>query len=485
MCFRRFFRQNSRSTVAVRKLCVVIVIIIVFRYYHQMANTKLHYDTDVLCLPVEPDVSFNAISSDIDVGQTELEQYYRYTEITEKRKDIATYSKYSYKIAIIENRSTTDGVFIQIDEYLNKRSTKGGSSFIITADHIGTEQCPYRDLFNGTYLAWCPPMTVRERRTIVVTLEYVNFAAFDSARPASFGLVQFYRDLRLDTGNWNPKFKVDAPVPLRSPSVAEALKTYARKEDVVLWFKDSDSWKVKLANGEHFWSLSTKGMCDCIKKIRRLIMMGSSHMRYKYAYIAKQCYNRTGVGFSGNTNPVTKNVQFVEFLQAEHFTKSFRRRLGDIQFGDNDVLLVQTGAHDLARKGLSYFMDSMEKYVDAFVAVRNKAKVRRHNFVVLTPPPFPMHATVTRKKGDRNSFCVAASVRRLKQLLAKHDFEVFDEFSILRPVAERDLCTGHYICPMFNGKTFDVYGDVGFTGVHLMMSHVCKDNKRWLSPPCE
>ena len=463
----------------------MIAIIDALRYYHNYANTKLHYDTDVLRLPVEPEMSVNALSSDIDVGQTELEQYYRYKKITEKRKDIATYSKYSYKIAIIENRSTTDGVFIRIEEYLNKRSTNGGSSFIITADHIGTEQCPYRDLFNGTYLAWCPPMTVRERRTIVVTLEYVNFAAFDSARPASFGLVQFFRDLRLDKGNWNPKVKVDAPVPLRSTSVAEALKTYAQKEDVVLWYKNTDSWKVKLANGEHFWSLSTKGMCDCIKKIRRLIMMGSSHMRYKYAYIAKQCYNRTGVGFNGKINPVTKNVQYAEFFLATNFTESFSRHIGDIQLGDNDVLLVQTGAHDLAFKGLSYFMDSMVKYVDALAAVRNKAKVRRHNFIVLTPPPFPMHATVTRKNGDRNSFCVAASVRRLKQLLAKHDFEVFDEFSILRPVAERDLCTGHYICPIFNGKTFDVYGDVGFTSVRLMISHVCKGNTRWFSPSCE
>ncbi|KAI0229481.1 hypothetical protein LSAT2_020100 [Lamellibrachia satsuma] len=484
MYFRRFFGKFGRFTITLRRLCVMIVIIGVFSYYHQFINTMQHYDTSVSCLPVEPDVSFNAMSSGIDVGQTELEQYNRYTEIMKKTNDFATYSKYSYKIAIIENRSTTDGIFIRIHEYFNKRSTNGGSSFIISADHIGTEQCPYRDFFNGTYLAWCPSMTVRERRTIVVTLEYVNFAAFDNARPASFGLVQFHTDLRLDKANSNPKVKVDAPIPLRSSSVAEALKTYTRKQDVVLWYKDSDSWKIKLANGEHFWSVSTKRMCDCIKKIRHLIMMGSSHMRYKYAYIAKQCYNRTGVGFSGNIKPITKNIQFAEFLLAENFTKCFRHHLGDIQLGGNDVLLVQTGAHDLARKGLSYFMDSMEKYVDVLVDVRNKTKIRRHNFIVLTPPPFPMHATVTRTKGDRNSFCIAASVRKLKQLLAKHNFEVFDEFSILRPVAERDLCTGHYICPIFNGKSFDVYGDVGFTGVRLMMSHVCTAKKRWLSPSC-
>ena len=92
-------------------------------------------------------MSFNAVSSGIGVGQTELEQYNRYTEITEKRNDLAIYSKYICKIAITENRSTTDGIFIRIQEYFSKRSINGGSSSIISDDHIGTEQCRNRDFF--------------------------------------------------------------------------------------------------------------------------------------------------------------------------------------------------------------------------------------------------------------------------------------------------------------------------------------------------
>ncbi|KAI0227847.1 hypothetical protein LSAT2_021667 [Lamellibrachia satsuma] len=467
-------------------MCLMILITNMLLCYHQFTHTKLPYDTDTSCKLVEPGLSFNATSSNIDVGQTELEQYYRYTQFKNLKHENfnRSFSMYSYSVIIIEDRPTTDGIFVRIKEHFMNKSTHGGSSFIITANHIASEQCPYRDMFNGTYLAWCPPMTVGERREIVVTLQYVNFDAFDRARPIRFDAVIYHTQVRLDMRNRNPAAKVDIPTSFGSPPVAEALKTYARKQDVVLWYKDSENWKVKLANGEHFWSLSTKRMCDCIKKMRRLVMIGSSHMRYKFAYIAQQCYHRTGVGFTGRSNQSVENVKFVEFLLALNFTWSLHRKMKGVHLGDNDVVLVQTGVHDLAKNGLSYFMNSMVKYVEALVAVRNQSKVRRHNFIVLTPPPFPMYATVTRMKGDRNSFCTAASVRRLKQLLCKHDFEVFDEFSILRPVAERDLCTGRYICPMFNGKTFGVYGDVGFAAARLMMSQVCKANERWLSP-CE
>ena len=450
-------------------------------YCRQFVYTNLQLDTDVVCRSAEPGMSFNATSSTIVVGQTEIEQYKRSIRNKAKRANFSSLSEYSYNVTVIEQRPTTEGIFIRIEEHHSGGLTHGGSSFMVTSDHIGKEQCPYRDMFNGTYLSWCSPMTLRERRTIVISLEYVNFAAFSRWRPPSFGLVIYHSQFRLDkTTAIN-----ETLTPLRSPLVTAVLESHARKEDVVLWYKDHDTWRVKVANGDHFLSLSAQLMCDCITKMGRLILMGSSHMRYKFSYIAYQCFNITGVGFTGNREPVG-NVHYYQFFRSENFTHSFKRYLKDIQLVESDVLLVQTGAHDLAGVGgLSSFVDTMATYVDALVAARKGSKVLRRNFVVVTPPPFPMHATGMRMTGDRNNFCIAASVNRLKQLLAKHEFEIFDEFSILRPVSERDLCTGHYICPMSNGGTYGVYGDVGFAAVRLMISHVCKANTRWLAPPCQ
>ena len=425
-------------------------------------------------------MSFNATSSAIVVGQTEMEQYKRSIGNKAKHADLSSLSEYSYIVTIIEQRPTTEGIFIRIDEHYKEELTHGGCSFIVTSEHIGKELCPYRDMFNGTYFAWCPPILLHERRTIVISLEYVNFAAFSRWRPPSFGLVVYHRQFRLDRGS-----DIKTPTPLRSPPLTAVLKSHARKEDVVLWYKDHDAWRVRLANGEHFQSLSTHLMCDCIKNMGRLILMGSSHMRYKFAYIAWECFNVTGVGFTGNGEPI-ENVHYYQYFRSENFTHSFKRYLKNIRLVESDVLLVQTGAHDLAAVGgLSTFVDSMTTYVDALVDVRNRSKLLRRNFVVVTQPPFPMHATGMRMIGDRNNFCIAAAVNRLKQLVAKHDFEIFDEFSILRPVSERDLCTGHYICPMSNGRSYRVYGDVGFTALRMMISHVCKANTRWLAPPCQ
>ena len=226
-------------------------------------------------------MSFNATSSAIVVGQTEMEQYQRSIGNKAKHDDLSSLSELSYRVALIERRPTTEGIFIRIEEHYKHWLTRGGSSFIVTSEHIGKEHCPYRDMFNGTYLAWCPPMMLRERRTIDISLEYVNFAAFSGSRPASFGLVIYHRQFRLDRGR---AFKT--PTQLRSPLVTSVLESHARKENVVIWYKDHDAWRVRLANGEHFQSLSTQQMCDCIKKMGRLILMGSCHMRYKLAYIA-------------------------------------------------------------------------------------------------------------------------------------------------------------------------------------------------------
>ena len=48
------------------------------------------------------------------------------------------------------------------------------------------------------------------------------------------------------------------------------------------------------------------------------------------------------------------------------------------------------------------------------------------------------------------SYSVATVVNKLKEVMSTRGLadNVFDEFSILRPVKGLDLCHGHYLCPM-------------------------------------
>ena len=412
--------------------------------------------------------SFTANVSDIDVGRTELEQYRQFTKMDKvETRSFSTPAKYSYKVTLIANRPTTDGIFIRIDEHYNKHYTSGGSTFVITSKHTVTELCPYRDMFNGTYFVWCPPMTRGERRAIAVTLQYVGFAAFTSKRPSSFNKFVEHIDIRLDR---EPK----TPQPLNQPAITSTLENYMNKKDVVMWYKENENWRIKLATGEHFFSLGTRQMCECVKGMGRLIMIGSSHMRYTFTYIARMCYNAQPPVLM---EPVDRTIANMEYLATKFegdFVDLTTRPIFSTPFRHNDVIFAQWGSHNLAFRGLSHTATTgLQTYVKALVAIRKKTQIIPSNFVVVTQPPFPYHETGSRCGGDRNIVCIAVITRLLKSMLAPHRFNVFDQFSILRPQSENDLCVAHYICPMFNGEFSKDYGDVGIPVARLMINHVC------------
>ena len=411
-----------------------------------------------------------ADSRSIDVGRTELEQYFRLAELKRKPSPLSG-DGYTFNVTMVDDVPTTEGIFIKIDEYRDGRSTNGGSGFRIISAHVSADLCPFRDVYNGTYFAWCPPMVFGERRDITVTLEYVNFAAYISDRPTSFNRLIWHTLVRLDM--WN-RHKIRKPQPLTQPSVAAALVNYTDFDSLVSWYNDNERWVVRIASGKQFFSLDTRGMCECVKRMGRLVMVGASHMRYKYSYVVQQCYNQTGVGLDAKDDAFG-NIHYKRI----HFVRDFRAFLdtdvGRVSFGPTDLLLVQTGAFDIARNGLrSLITKSIDRYIDTLKYIRNMTHILSSNLVVVTQPPFPFHQTGIQEDGDRNCFCIAAYTRLLKEKLLLNRFNVFDEFSILRPQSEKNICNSHYVCPMYDGNTYGVYGDVGVTAARLLMSHVCR-----------
>ena len=120
----------------------------------------------------------NASEVGLDIGRTELEQYRQFVKMDTRAPRRTTILGYSYRVELIGNRPTTQGLFVRIEEHYQNRSTKGGSTFVITSDGYGLSLCPYRDMFNGTYIAWCPHIVSGQRRAITVVLQFVDFRAF-------------------------------------------------------------------------------------------------------------------------------------------------------------------------------------------------------------------------------------------------------------------------------------------------------------------
>ena len=175
--------------------------------------------------------------------------------------------------------------------------------------------------------------------------------------------------------------------------------------------------------------------------MNRFIMAGASHMRYKFDYIVQACYNPGGNFLRSKR---FKNMIFIGFEFAEEVSQMLLSAIGNMTFTETDMLFVQTGAWNLESRGLGRMMDSSLKiYADALVAVRAKIDIPRSNFVVVTQTPFAMHESNMYSSGDRNNYCIAACVRRLKSLLRPPAVNIYDEFAILRPQSENTICGVH------------------------------------------
>ena len=214
--------------------------------------------------------------------------------------------------------------------------------------------------------------------------------------------------------------------------------------------------------------------------MNHLIMVGASHMRYKFNYIVEAFYNP-----GGNFPKIKryKNIIFIQLYYAKDVSKTILSAIGNMTFTETDMLFVQSGAWNLAKIGLDEFMDSsMKIYADDLVFLRAKLGIPRSNFIVVTLAPFAFHETVGYNSGNRNNYCIAAAVRHLKSLLHLHAFNIFDEFAILQPQSEDTICAIHYLCPVFDGSDHSVSGDVGIVSANLMIAYSCRGHATLVKP---
>ena len=480
--FKKMRLRNTYKYPCV-SLCVIACVLMAYQYGRlqpqpgqvQQQQQQQHHPEREPCdwtdVEGEP---FRANPGDIETGETELAQYNKYRQMKQKSAGGSS-DHYTYKVTLLGNPHALDGILILVEERFEGRATSGGSSLTVYAELRTRDLCNYRDMFNGTYIVWCPPMTLGESRDFLVSLQFVNFGAYAGKRVA---LNRHVWHLGRKTAN--NKHYTDKYLQINRPDVTTALGARMNRKNAVIWYRTKGRWRVKLANGAHFFSLSTKRMCACVRSMNHLIMVGSSHMRYKFNYIVETCYN------PGGNFPKFKrykNIIFIQLFYAEDVSKTILSAIGDMTFTETDMVFVQSGSWNLQKLGLDEFMDSsMKIYTDGLVFLRAKLGIPRSNFIVVTQAPFAIHETVRYSAVNRNNYCIAAAVRQLKSLLHPHGFSIFDEFAILQPQSEDTICAIHYICAVFDGRDYSVYGDVGIASANLMIAHSCRGHATLVKP---
>ena len=394
------------------------------------------------------------------IGETELQQYIRFKKFNPTFKFVKNKvntakppAAYKYHVQAL---SSTD---ISIEERNGKAPTGGGSSFLVRSDSLSTQICHYDDFFNGTYVAHCP-LPEWTCRNISVWLQHSNYTAYTGVHYPIEKLLWRKRSCNLRKGNAGLTM------------TRREMKTSTNGKNIVTWYLEKKQWVARSLRGKTYTEMSKSEVCGCIRKIRKLFCFGASHMRYKSDYIMSTCYNVPSNVPQKYLSLSVENVHFRCVTHISKYTTLWEKYLKDETLGQHDVVIIQTGAHDMAFIGIQQTMGvSVKKLVRVLNDLQKKSLKYGFRLLFVTTPPFPQADKKVNHLGSRNNFALAAFNRRLKTELLSKKVNVFDEFSILLAQQDKNSCGCHYICRRItNNRTYS-YGKVGMIAASMMVSN--------------
>ena len=430
--------------------------------YDSFSNS-VTYKGPLKCnLPGEDDLYTYGDKIFDSIGKTELQQYDRFKKHNKKFKfilnkvmhDAKQPARYNYHATAV---SSTD---IIIEERNGNSPTGGGSNFLVRSDSVSKQICHYDDFFNGTYVVHCllPECTCRN---ISIWLMYCNFTAYSS--------------------NYYPIRKLLWQRRMCNHGLGHGVMTIPRRKmtsssdmnNIVTWYRKNSHWVPRLLSGKMYAVMSKSSLCSCVKKIRKLFLFGASHMRYKTDYIITSCYELPPVLERKYTSVNVENVNFVSISTMIQFATLWEKHIKKEKLDRRDVVIVQTGAHDMSANGVQYTMDEgVMSFVSALGDLQKKSAKYGFKLIVVTTPPYPPAVKQFSNKGSRNMCTLSALNRRMKSELSLRKVTVFDEFSILLAEQDNYVCGCHYLCRGIN--TTHITGTAGLIAASMLMSnHVC------------
>ena len=384
-----------------------------------------------------------------------------------------------------------DGVFLRITErYSGDTKSTGGSSFrVISTTPLARKMCSYVDLFDGTYLVWCPYLLSSECSNMSVSLDFVNFTAYTGKHIPLCNVVwqqvvcRGQQSLCTDEGGLA---KTDKTL-LHRTNLSE-LQYETTTRNAITWQRHLDGWRARLSwrHGQLF-EMNTTSLCKRVKRLGRLIMVGASHMRFKADHIIIQCYMIPKSVARKHSSVTIGNVELIYRRKATDF-KHLAEELASRNLTKADVILIQTGAHNMAFDGLR---KTITAAVPAFSRVLRKvsevSRTRGFRVVYVTSPAYPRRCNEKLGRGSRNNFALAAYHSSVMKAVVATGFEIFDEFSAFLPHEEEAVCQAcgaHYLCRKL-GVLDHVWGEMGKTAAEILLAYATRkqeDDRQPLLP---
>ena len=304
---------------------------------------------------------------------------------------------------------------------------------------------------------------------ISILLQYTNFTAYTSNDHPMYHMIWRETVCRRTTLGINNS--------LASPNLRSRVDGLSKSP--ILWERTTDDhFVLKTEPKKTFQTMNHSILCACVKRFRRLIMIGSSHMRFKADYLIYKCYELPAGLKPRHYELSVGNISFIWRSLGIHFTTLLNKELASDKLDRNDVVILQTGAHDMAYIGLQDTLATMiDLYSNVVEQLKRLSEQIGFKLIVVTSPPVADDQKQYRR-GSRNCCALSAFVYELHARLVSKGVDIFDEFSVTLPWQRRAACTGYYLCfDIRQNEPLTVKGEVGELTLLLLMDRVCRQTR--------
>ena len=211
---------------------------------------------------------------------------------------------------------------------------------------------------------------------------------------------------------------------------------------------------------------------SCVRRHKRFVMVGSSHMRFKADYLFLNCFSLPSNVPRKHERISVGNIDFIWLRFLAEYESAWAKYLQPLNITRGDVVFIQTGAWDFNRHRLDYVLGrGLELFKSGLKIIRNNLVKRGASLVLATVPPYS-ELSHNPDRGSRNNFALAAFNALVTSAAVNMAIPVHDEFGLILPRCEEFVCYAHYLCrdPKVDNL---MHGEVGLISCNMMLRSVC------------
>jgi len=374
----------------------------------------------------------------------------------------------SHKVIRLSDRPQAV-VIITVVEFRSANLTQGGSGFqTFVQSSSTTEECPYKDFFNGTYVICC---YIRENNSSInIELQHADFSMFKGYRPISKRHI------------WNrllTNITYLSPIYAADDTCRE--KRFSGNASNGYWVKLQQKWNWVIdACVMPFFSYQQLYECTQHKYEGNVQLIGDSHIRYLFYYLVQMSDKQPHLIKRQNK---TINMEDGNFTLAWADTIDTHRKALQAYVsratGSSRLLILDNGPWEMMQRG---YVNHIRRFDTIVTMLRNILEKLPNTSIVWqespTLPEFVYNKDIGSGNFVQNNYMIMSMNYNACSQLKNIGVHCIPSFHMAYPWYTQlpERCGGtHILC---RKNDYQVENFIGFSAVHYMLHTVCYQGQR-------